>query len=193
LQLARDRGRAKSDTVRVETDAGVRTVELTKDGARADMGPPALDPAKVPVRLPGPRVIDHPVKVLGETLRITCLSMGNPHAVVYVDDVQRFDVARFGAALERHELFPERVNASFVQVIDHGRARQPRGGAAAADLACGTGACAVCVGRTHQAHGRPPEQAPSGTPPQWEEGRSVFLWARRSDLTGTWGQGGHGV
>lgn len=198
-RLARDRGRAKGDTVRVETDAGVRAVELTANGARADMGPPVLEPAGIPVRLPGPRVVDQPVPVLGETLRITCLSMGNPHAVVYVDDVKRFDVARFGAALERHEIFPERVNASFVQVIDTGRVKQrtwERG--SGETLACGTGACAVCVagvltGRTGR---KLTSELPGGELVlEWEEGRSVFLSGETVTVfTGNWGgSGGHGV
>jgi diaminopimelate epimerase len=196
-RLARDRGRAKGDTVRVETDAGVRTVELTAKGARADMGPPALDPAKVPVRLAGPRAVDVPVHVLDATLRITCLSMGNPHAVVFVDDVRAFDVARFGPALERHELFPERVNASFVQVLARDRVRQRTWERGAGETrACGTGACAVCVagvltGRTDR---RIESELPGGTLElEWQE--SVFLAGETVTVfTGDWGGlGGHGV
>jgi diaminopimelate epimerase len=191
-RLARDLGRAKADTVRVETDAGVRTVTLTPKGARADMGPPALDPAKVPVRLPGPRVVDEPVRLLGETLRITCLSMGNPHAVVFVDDVRKFDVARYGSALERHELFPERVNASFVEVVDRGRVRQrtwERG--AGETMACGTGACAVCVagvltGRTDR---KIRSELPGGELLlEWQEGKGVLLSGDTVTVfTGEWG------
>jgi len=196
-RLARDRGRAKGDVVRVETDVGVRTVTLTAGGARADMGPPALEPAKVPVRLKGSRVVDEPLLVDGRTLRLTCLSMGNPHAVAFVDDVRRFDVARFGAALERHEAFPERVNASFVEVIDRSRVRQrtwERG--AGETLACGSGACAVCVagvltGRTER---KITSELPGGTLElEWEE--SVFLAGDTVTVfSGTWGGGGgHGV
>jgi diaminopimelate epimerase len=196
-RLARDRGRARADTVRVETDSGVRTVELVPGGARADMGPPALDPAKVPVRLPGPRAVDVPVKVLGETLGITCLSMGNPHAVVFVDDVRRFDVARYGPALELHEIFPERVNASFVQVLRRDRVRQrtwERG--AGETLACGSGACAVCVagvltGRTDR---KITSELPGGEL-VLEWGESVLLSGDTVTVfSGTWGgSGGHGM
>jgi diaminopimelate epimerase len=195
-RLARDRGRAKTDTVRVETDAGVRTVELlAAGGARADMGPPALDPAKVPVKLPGPRVVDAAVNVLGDTLRITCLSMGNPHAVVFVDDVRRLDVARYGAALERHELFPERVNASFVEVVDRGRVRQRTWERGAGETrACGTGACAVCVagvltGRTDR---KITSELPGGELVlEWKE--SVFLAGETVTVfTGEWGGLGGG-
>jgi diaminopimelate epimerase len=198
-RLARDLGRAKGDIVRVETDSGIRTVELTPGGARADMGAPALDPAKVPVKLAGPRVVDEPVLVEGRTLRVTCISMGNPHAVVYVDDVRAFEVARFGPALERHELFPERVNASFVEVVDRGRVRQrtwERG--AGETMACGTGACAVCVagvltGRTDR---RIRSELPGGELLlEWQEGKGVLLSGDTVTVfTGTWGgPGGHGV
>jgi diaminopimelate epimerase len=110
------------------------------------MGAPILEPDRIPVALPGPRVLDHPVEVLGETLRITCVSMGNPHAVVFVDDLERFDVARFGAALERHPLFPRRTNVEFAERVGAGSVRQrtfERG--SGETLACGTGACAVAV------------------------------------------------
>jgi diaminopimelate epimerase len=196
-RLARDRGRVKGDTVRVETDAGIRVVTLTARGARADMGPPALDPAKVPVRLAGPRVVDAPVQVLDRTLRITCLSMGNPHAVVFVDDVRAFDVARYGPALERHQLFPERVNASFVQVLGRDRVRQRTWERGAGETrACGTGACAVCVagalnGKTDR---RITSELPGGELVlEWEE--SVFLAGDTVTVfTGEWGGlGGHGV
>ncbi len=198
-RLARDRGRAKGDVVRVETDAGIRAVELTRGGARADMGAPALEPAKVPVRLSGPRVVDEPVLVDGRTLHVTCCSMGNPHAVVYVEDVRRFEVERFGPALERHELFPERVNASFVEVLDRGRVRQrtwERG--AGETLACGSGACAVCVagvltGRTDR---RITSELPGGELLlDWQEGKGVLLSGDTVTVfTGTWGgPGGHGV
>jgi diaminopimelate epimerase len=201
-RLARDRGRARGDVVRVETDVGVRAVELTAGGARADMGAPVLDPAKIPVRLAGARVVDHPVDVLGLTLRLTCLSMGNPHAVAFVDDVNAFDVARFGPALENHPLFPERVNASFVEIQDRGRVRQrtwERG--SAETLACGTGACAVCVagvltGRTGR---RIQSELPGGTLSlEWQEGGSVFLAGETVTVfTGEWKGGNrdpsHGV
>jgi diaminopimelate epimerase len=150
-KLAWERGRTRSNPMRVETDAGVRTVELLFEGgkvrgAEVDMGAPVLDPALIPVRLPGPRVVDHPVEVLDRTLRITCVSMGNPHAVVFVDDVAAFDVARFGPVLETHPLFPERTNAEFVEVLAPGAVRQRTWERGAGETqACGTGACAVCV------------------------------------------------
>jgi len=195
-RLARDRARAAGPFVRVETDDGVKTVELLEDGrARVDMGVPRLDPKSLPARLEGDRAVDHPLEVDGVTLRLTCVSMGNPHAVVFVEDVAAFDVARFGAALEHHALFPERVNASFVQVVDRGTVRQRTWERGSGETrACGTGACAVCVagvltGRTgHEIASR----LPGGTLDlAWQgEGKSVFMTGPAVEVfVGDW----HGV
>jgi len=145
-QLARDHGRVEGDTVRVETDDGIKVVELRRDAARVNMGPPRLDPAALPVSLPGDRIVDHQLDVLDRSFAMTCVSMGNPHAVIYVDDVEALDVARYGAALEQGGLFPERTNVEFVEVHDAGHViprTWERG--SGETLACGTGACAVCV------------------------------------------------
>ena len=143
---ARDHGRVPGPTVRVATDCGVKEVELLDGAARVSMGKPALEPESLPVDLPGPRIIEHELAVLDRTLAITCVSMGNPHAIIYVDDVDGFDVPHYGAALENSPLFPERTNVEFVQVLAPDRVRQrtwERG--SGETLACGTGACAVCV------------------------------------------------
>jgi diaminopimelate epimerase len=145
-RLARNRGRVASDLMRVETDAGIRVVQLTPDGARVDMGAPSFSPESIPVTLPGPRVVDQELEILDTRVSLTCVSMGNPHAVLYVDDVDRVDVSRIGPIVERHELLPERTNVEFVQVLDESHVRQrtwERG--SGETLACGTGACAVCV------------------------------------------------
>jgi diaminopimelate epimerase len=144
--LARDHGRVDGDVVRVETDDGIKTVQLLEGAARVDMGPPRLDPGSLPVDLPGPPVIDHGIDLLDRTFAMTCVSMGNPHAVIYVDRVADFDVARYGAALENDPLFAERTNVEFVEIIRRDRVVQrtwERG--SGETLACGTGACAVCV------------------------------------------------
>jgi len=144
--LAHDHGRVESDTVRVETDDGIKVVELTDGAARVDMGPPRLHPTALPVNLTGDRIVDRKVDVLDRTFAMTCVSMGNPHAVIYVDDVDALDVARYGAALEQGGLFPERTNVEFVEVRDTSHVIQrtwERG--SGETLACGTGACAVCV------------------------------------------------
>ncbi|MHC4933023.1 MAG: diaminopimelate epimerase [Planctomycetota bacterium] len=145
-RLARNRGRVASDLMRVETDAGIRVVQLTPDGARVDMGAPSFSPESIPVTLPGPRVVDQELEILDTRVSLTCVSMGNPHAVLYVDDVDRVDVSRIGPIVEMHDLFPERTNVEFVQVLDESHVRQrtwERG--SGETLACGTGACAVCV------------------------------------------------
>jgi len=144
--LARDHGRADGPVVRVETDAGIKEVTLLDGAARASMGRPSLAPADIPVLLDGDRIVDRDVDVLDRTFAVTCVSMGNPHAVIYVDDVDGMDVERYGRALENSPLFPERTNVEFVQVVTRDRVRQrtwERG--SGETLACGTGACAVCV------------------------------------------------
>jgi len=144
--LAHDHGRVEGKTVRVQTDDGIKVVELLPNAARVNMGSPRLAPQSLPVDLPGSDVIDHGVDILDRTFAMTCVSMGNPHAVIYVEDVESLDVARYGAALEHDPLFAERTNVEFVQVVarDHVIQRTWERGSGET-LACGTGACAVCV------------------------------------------------
>ncbi len=151
-KLAYERGLARANPLRVQTDRGVLSLELTLDHAgrvsavRADMGPPVLDPRRIPVKVNGEHVIALPLKLAGATLPMTCVSMGNPHAVFFVPDVAAVPLAAWGPQVERHPLFPERTNAHFAQVLARDRVRMvtwERG--AGATLACGTGASAVCV------------------------------------------------
>jgi diaminopimelate epimerase len=145
-RMARNRERVASDLMRVETDAGIRVVQLTPDGARVDMGTPRFSAESIPVPLPGPRVVDQELEIWGTHVSLTCVSMGNPHAVLYVDDIDSVEVSRIGPIVEKHELFPERTNVEFVQVLDEGHVLQrtwERG--SGETLACGTGACAACV------------------------------------------------
>jgi len=150
-KLAWERGRARQNPLRVATDGGVRSVALLLEGdvvtgGRVDMGVPALAPAAIPARFPGPRVLEEPIEAGGLRLRVTCVSMGNPHAVVFVEDVAAFDVARVGPLLERHEAFPRRTNVAFAQVLARDRVRQRTWERGSGETqACGTGACAVCV------------------------------------------------
>lgn len=190
-QLARARGRSDANPMRIETDAGILTAELRPDGVRVDMGPPALAPAALPAALPGDRIVDHPVEIDGHTYRMTCVSMGNPHAVLYVDDVENTDVAEIGAALERHPAFPERVNVSFVEIVDRGRVRQrtwERG--SGETFACGTGACAVCVAGvlTGRTDGRLVSRLPGGELLlEWDGDGSVFMTGPAVEVfTGDW-------
>lgn len=152
-----DHGICRRGTLRIETGAGLLTLELqTADGkahgARVDMGPPVLEPAKVPTTLPGNPsmdggpVVDADLHVGGRRLRVTCVSMGNPHCVTFVDQLTGDWVPRLGRQIETDPHFPNRVNAEFVRVISPGEVEMrvwERG--SGETQACGTGACAVCV------------------------------------------------
>ena len=145
----RDRGHTDQDEIGVETLSGVvRPRWAGPDLVTVDMGRPVLAPAKIPTTLgdgEGP-VLDAPLELPGETLRVSSVSMGNPHAVLFVDDPDTAPVERLGPQIEHHPAFPNRVNAEFVSVVDRGRIRQrtwERG--TGETLACGSGACAVAV------------------------------------------------
>lgn len=136
----------------VETDRGVLKLIAFLDAmgmvdrVRVDMGAPILRPRDIPVELPGDRCVRAPVEVGGRRLALTCVSMGNPHAVVFVNDVAEIDLARLGPLIERHPLFPNRVNAHFAQIHSRTEATMrtwERG--SGITMACGTGACAVLV------------------------------------------------
>ena len=150
-RFAVERGLATGDTVRIETLAGVREIELHRDGDRivkgtGSMGRPRLAAPDIPILLEGDRVVDVPLTVGGQTLWMTCVSMGNPHAVFYVDSADDWPLERLGPKIENHKLFPERVNAHVVEVVSPKEVivrTWERG--SGATLACGTGASAVCV------------------------------------------------
>ena len=145
----RDHGHTDRDEIEVETLSGVvRPRWAGADRITVDMGQPILAPAKIPTHLgegDGP-VLDVPVEIEGTTLAVSSVSMGNPHAVVHVDDPEAAPVERWGPALENHPAFPNRVNVEFVTVRDRGHIEQrtwERG--TGETLACGSGACAVAV------------------------------------------------
>jgi diaminopimelate epimerase len=146
-----DHGIAPRSRVTVETGRGVLTLDLEiRDGkaeqVRVDMGKPILQGSDIPTTLPGDPPVDVPLTIDGHDLLLTAVSTGNPHVVAYVDDVEAFPVERVGALLERHPAFPRRVNVHFVQVVSPLEVRMrtwERG--SGITLACGTGACAVCV------------------------------------------------
>ncbi len=149
-KYAFEHGLSRANPMRVETDAGIKTLALDiADGSvrrvTVDMGEPILDGPAIPVAAEG-RVIDWPFEILGQAYRITCVSMGNPHCVVFVDSVAALDLPRLGPAFERHAFFPQRVNTEFVEVQSPTELRMrvwERGSGETA--ACGTGACAVVV------------------------------------------------
>ena len=151
-KFVHDRGISGKNPLRVATDRGVLTLELTLDDAskvervRVDMGEPILDPKKIPVALGGERVVGTLMPLEDKMLPVTCVSMGNPHAVFFCEQLARVPIKTWGPQLERHPLFPERINVHFVQVIKPNVVRMAtweRG--SGITQACGTGACAVCV------------------------------------------------
>jgi diaminopimelate epimerase len=140
-----DRGISDKDVLSVETLAGMIRPEKSGEMVKVDMGEPVLEGSLIPVKLEG-RVKDFPLRIDGQEFKITCVSMGNPHAVIVVDDVENFDVKRFGPLIENHDMFPKRINAEFVEVIDSEKVKMrvwERG--AGETMACGTGASAVAV------------------------------------------------
>jgi diaminopimelate epimerase len=140
-----DRGLSDKDVLDIETAAGIIRPEKAGDLVRVDMGEPALDGRRIPVNHDG-QVKDLPLKILDREFKITCVSMGNPHAVIVVDDAAQFDVAKYGPLIEHNGFFPKRTNVEFIQMIDRGRIRMrvwERG--AGETMACGTGASAAAV------------------------------------------------
>ncbi|MDX2167623.1 MAG: diaminopimelate epimerase [Deltaproteobacteria bacterium] len=143
-------GRARNNPLRIDSDSGVKTLRLELRGDRVarvavDMGEPILDGPRIPVAAEG-RVVDATLEVAGVGYQVTCVSMGNPHCVVFVDDVEGLDLERLGPPFEHHAFFPQRVNTEFVRVESPTRLRMrvwERGSGETA--ACGTGACAALV------------------------------------------------
>jgi diaminopimelate epimerase len=176
-----DHGISRRQTLRLETGAGIKTVDLDVVDSlvrrvRVDMGEPILQAACIPTTLPGDPVVNVPLVVDGQTLAVTCVSMGNPHCITFVDQLNDAWVLGVGPKVETDPHFPRRVNAEFIQVISPAEMRMrvwERG--SGETLACGTGACAVCVagvltGRT---------------------GRSVVIHLLGGDLELDWGADNH--
>lgn len=146
-----DRGLTDKTTVSLMTGAGLKLLKLrVVDGkvatVRVDMGAPELRPELIPVDLPGEAVMGHRLQVNGNVYEIHCVSMGNPHCVIFVKDPDQIDVELVGGLLENHPIFPKRANIEFVQVVNrqHLRMRVWERGSGET-LACGTGACASLV------------------------------------------------
>ncbi len=150
-KFMRDNGLVDKDEMDIETLSGIIHVELQRHygevvGAKVTMGKAELDPKKIPVELSGDSIIDKAVNIGGKDYNITCVSMGNPHCVTFINNVDTFPLEEVGPKFERNELFPERVNAEFIQVIDKKTLKMrvwERG--SGETWACGTGACAAAV------------------------------------------------
>ncbi|MFJ3075080.1 MULTISPECIES: diaminopimelate epimerase [Pseudomonas] len=137
--------------IRVETKSGIIVLDVQNDGqVSVDMGPPRFVPAEIPF-VADEQALSYPLEVDGQVHSIAAVSMGNPHAVLRVDDVRSAPVHTLGPKIEHHPRFPQRVNAGFIQVIDRHRANLrvwERG--AGETQACGTGACAAAVAAISQ-------------------------------------------
>ena len=146
-----DYGLTDKTQISVETLGGIKYLDLTvEDGkvslVKVDMGKPELEADLIPIISEREQVIDEPIEVDGKEYHMTGVSMGNPHAVIYVDDVKGLDMEKIGPKFENHERFPKRINTEFVHCIDRQTVEMrvwERG--SGETLACGTGACAVAV------------------------------------------------
>jgi diaminopimelate epimerase len=151
VKFACDHGHVGGGDLTVFTMAGVRTAEITRMGdtvarVRVEMGRPSTEPTEIPVNVPSGQTLRIPLEVANQRFEGTAISMGNPHFVVFSDDIDGIDLETVGPAIERHPLFPNRTNVEFVEVQAPNRVRQrtwERG--AGETLSCGSGACAVCV------------------------------------------------
>ncbi len=143
-----DHGMTDAKKISIETGAGIKYLDLTvEDGkvslVKVDMGEPILVPAQIPVDFAGERMVNEPVEVDGKEWNMTCVSMGNPHAVVFVPDTKSLELEKMGPHFEHHKIFPKRTNTEFVQILSRNEINMrvwERG--SGETLACGTGTCA---------------------------------------------------
>lgn len=157
-KLCYELGICKSVGMTVETLSGIKTLRLqVEDGkvvsVMVDMGSPSLEVEKVPVRYNDRRMVNAPITVDGKEYRITCVSMGNPHAVTFLEDIDSLDLEQIGPLFEHNEIFPESVNTEFIEVLEPGVLKMrvwERG--SGETMACGTGACAAVVAACLNGH-----------------------------------------
>jgi diaminopimelate epimerase len=153
-KYAFDHGIVSNKEISAETGAGILTLQLFTgangkvDRVRVNMGKPRLTKAEIPMlgEPSGDQTVNQPLNILHTVFHITTVSMGNPHCVIFMDDLENFQVEKYGQLIENHDIFPRRTNVEFVQIISRTEVRQrtwERG--AGETLACGTGASAVCV------------------------------------------------
>lgn len=144
-----ERGHTDKTDLSIDTASGIKTIKLDVSegkvtGVSVDMGRPIFESALIPVISDGDEAVEEPILIGDTEYRMTCVSMGNPHAVIFMEDIDSLDLNCLGPLFEKHERFPDRVNTEFIQVIDRNNLRMrvwERG--AGETLACGTGACAA--------------------------------------------------
>jgi carbamoyl-phosphate synthase large subunit len=148
-----DNGLVKKRNMQIETLSGIKKIYLSTTSAKVDMGPAELRPEKIPVKLKGERIISKPVKIGGKKYAITCVSMGNPHAVVFCKNVDKIALHEIGPQFENSDIFPEKVNAEFIEVLskNHLKMRVWERGTGETQ-ACGTGTCAAAVAAVLNGH-----------------------------------------
>ena len=157
-KYAYDYGIVDKTSISVATRSGIKYLDLTvKDGkvsmVKVNMGSPILTASQIPVVAETEQVIDAPIDVDGNTYHMTAVSMGNPHAIIYMDEIDNLDLEKIGPSFENHLVFPDRVNTEFVKVLDRHTVQMrvwERG--SGETLACGTGACAVAVASILNGH-----------------------------------------
>lgn len=146
-----DYGMTDKDVITVETLSGIKTLKLNvEDGkvktVRVDMGSPIIKAADVPVVSDKAFVINEPIVIDGKEHYVTCVSMGNPHCITFIDDVDNLEIEKIGPSFETNEIFPDRVNTEFIEIVDRDTIKMrvwERG--SGETMACGTGACASVV------------------------------------------------
>ena len=157
-KYAYDYGIVDKTSISVATRSGIKYLDLTiEDGkvsmVKVNMGSPILTASQIPVVAETEQVIDAPIDVDGNTYHMTAVSMGNPHAIIYMDEIDNLDLEKIGPSFENHLVFPDRVNTEFVKVLDRHTVQMrvwERG--SGETLACGTGACAVAVASILNGH-----------------------------------------
>ena len=146
-----EHGLVDSDKITVETKSGIKTLDLTVENGEVtyvavDMGMAILKPREIPVDDDGDDFVKRKIDVGGKEYEITCVSMGNPHAVIFTKDIDKIDLEKIGPLFEHHKLFPEQINTEFVEVTDSHNIKMrvwERG--SGETMSCGTGTCAVTV------------------------------------------------
>ena len=150
-KYAYEHGIVRNTHITVETKSGVKSLELTvEDGCvtyiQVNMGQAVLKPEDIPVKAEGETFISQTINVDGRDYEVTCVSMGNPHCVIFTEGIDKMDLEKLGPKFENHELFPNRINTEFVEVIDEHTLKMrvwERG--SGETISCGTGTCAVTV------------------------------------------------
>ena len=145
------KGILKQEKMTVETRAGIKTIEITlKDGEpelfKVDMGLSTFKTSDIPMDTSEEEFIDGELKVIDTTFKLSAISVGNPHAIIFVDDIEEVDINKYGPAIEEHNVFPEKINVHFVEVLSKNEAQMitwERG--AGVTLACGTGATSTAI------------------------------------------------